>query len=133
MKTILMMAAAFMLSTTASANVNPENGETPEKAVATTTQTMTIAELKAVYGVDNIEIEGNAEITDQTVVRFTKVAGPPCDGAQPCGAALAQARHVAQQQANACCCIQVSGVECCDKGTFKAILFLVEPNSPNCP
>lgn len=132
MKTILMVVAAFMLSTTANANVNPENGENPENATATTTQTLTIAELKAIYGEENIEFEGNAEITDQTVVQFTKATESPCQGVQPCGAALAQARHTARMQANACCCIQISGVQCCDRGTFKAILFLVEPNSPHC-
>jgi hypothetical protein len=133
MKTIVMMAAALMLSVTAQANVNPGEVENDEANVETTMVTMTLAELKEIYGSENIDASALGEISDQTMINFSTMSNQPCDGEQPCGAALAQARHLAQLDANACCCVQIRGVECCDQGNLMAILFIAVPNSPFCP
>ncbi|MFT5779299.1 MAG: hypothetical protein ACI837_002256 [Crocinitomicaceae bacterium] len=133
MKTIVMMAAALMLSVTANATVNPGEGEKENANLETTTVTMTLAELKIIYGSENVDISALGEISDQTLISFTTTAGPPCNGEQQCGAALAQARHQSQLLANTCCCIQINGVECCSQGNLLAILFLVEPNPGLCP
>jgi hypothetical protein len=133
MKKLLMIATALMLSISANANVDPSTEVTPENAATTTTQTMTFGELKAIYGAENIELQGFSEMSDQTLIAFSKTVASPCGGGlQPCGAALAQARHNAQAQANACCCILYAGVECCDgNGTISSIIFLVDPKGCN--
>lgn len=128
MKTILTMAAAFMLSISANATVDPGDGVKSE--LETITVTMTFAELKEIYGADSFVIEGAESISDESLINFTTiVGGPPCDGLIPCGALLAQQRHIAQQLANECCCVQFGGGICCDQGNTVNILFVVNPTN----
>lgn len=107
----------------------------PEATVANVEMTtMTFAELKALYGAENVVIEG-AELADDASVTIQKQIYPCGDpNFFPCDGALAQARQSVQQQANACCCTLTAGIECCDPstGTLRAILFIVFPNSPSC-
>lgn len=94
------------------------------------TVTLTVAELKAMYG-DNIEFDG--VLADDAQVTIQKNLSP-CDGELPCGAALALAKQQLQQEADLCCCTLIYGIECCDpaSGGLLAILFLVEPRDPAC-
>lgn len=109
----------------------------PDEPVATAaemeTVTLTLAELKASYGVDNIEFDGVlAEDATVTIQKQMYPCGDP--NYFPCDGALALAKQQLQQEANACCCNIVYGIECCDPstGSLKAILFIVTPNSPSC-
>lgn len=109
----------------------------PDEPVATVknveTVTLTLAELKASYGAENIEFDGDlAENASITIQKQLYPCGDP--NFFPCDGALAIARQQLQQEANACCCNIIYGIECCDPstGSLKAILFLVQPNSPSC-
>lgn len=96
------------------------------------TKTITGAELKAQYGA-NIQLEEGVVLTDDMEV--TMLANR-CDGTgfEICGKAEAQARHYAQQQANACCCVFTYGWECCNPndGSLIAVLFISTPQSGQC-
>lgn len=97
--------------------------------------TLTISELKAMYGADNVIFEDGAELMNLSSVSLQKQMYPCGDpDFFPCGGAFAIAKHDAQQQANACCCVVISGIECCDPstGNLQAILFIALPKSPSC-
>lgn len=97
------------------------------------TVTLTVAELKASYGAENVEFAG--ELAEDATITLQKQMYPCGDPNYfPCDGALALAKQQLQQEANACCCNIVYGIECCDPstGSLKAILFLVTPNSPSC-
>lgn len=106
--------------------------ETPVVTEEVQTVTLTVAELKASYG-ENIEFDG--VLAEDATVTIEKML-TPCDDLSllPCGAELAIAKQQLQQEANACCCILIYGVECCDPatGSLYAVLFLVEPRDPAC-
>lgn len=100
----------------------------------TETVTLTVEQIKAMYGLDNVVFE-NGAIEAGASVTLQKQRYPCGDPNYfPCDGALAQARQILQQEANACCCDLVYGIECCDPstGNLRAILFLVQPNSPSC-
>lgn len=96
---------------------------------------LTISELKELYGADNVVFEDGAEMLDMETVTLQKQLYPCGDpNFFPCDGAFAIAKHQAQQQANACCCVIISGIECCDPstGNLQAILFIALPKSPSC-
>lgn len=91
---------------------------------------MTVKEIKDLYGVENVQIAEGLNLLDTDVIAVSK---KPCNGESPCGGALAQARHDAQQIANECCCIQGFGVICCQpsSGALLAIDGFVLPQGCN--
>lgn len=124
---LAFMAAALSLSFTIGGNEDPAEDGAFEM--------VSIAELKALYGAENISLgENGALLSDTDVILVNANPCGPGSINQPCEQQLALNRRAAQKRANECCCIQGYGAICCDRktGAFLAIDAIVFPNDPSC-
>ncbi|MCR9174273.1 MAG: hypothetical protein NXI10_17380 [bacterium] len=132
MKKMLTLCALFSTLSFGVLAGGPDEPVTTNENVETVT--LTVEQIKEMYGLENVVFENGAIEAGATVTLQKQLY--PCGDPNffPCDGALAQARQLLQQQANACCCDLVFGIECCDPstGSLRAILFIVQPNSPSC-